>query len=157
MILNTAVRSLPSGLCSWLATPTCYGKPEKWRTFDVVCIHRGLCYVLLQPINTNVAETVFKNDTWLGGGGGVGGGNNRSIWNHLKIIQKISEKHTWKARCQETTHKTALLGTSHMLRKVLTLKSAAYIRRSNITCTIYWNHGIAAKLYTVETWFVSGT
>jgi hypothetical protein len=29
--------------------------------------------------------------------------NNRSSWNHLKIIQKIPEQHTWTARNQDTT------------------------------------------------------
>jgi hypothetical protein len=42
------------------------------------------------------------------------GGN----WNRLKIIQKIPEQHTGKARNQEL-QKTAVVGTAHVLREVL--------------------------------------
>jgi hypothetical protein len=31
--------------------------------------------------------------------------NNRSKWNHLKTIQKIKQKHNWKAVNQGTTEK----------------------------------------------------
>ena len=53
-------------------------------------------------------ECDSKNDT----------GNNRGEWNHLKIIQRAPEQHTWKARVQGIK-KTAVLGTAHKLWKVL--------------------------------------
>ena len=39
--------------------------------------------------------------------------------NHIKIIYKIPEQHSGKARNQGTT-KTAILGPAHTLQKVLT-------------------------------------
>ena len=44
--------------------------------------------------------------------------NNRGNGNHPKIIEEISEQHTGKARNQGTTKK-AILGTAHILWKVL--------------------------------------
>jgi hypothetical protein len=45
--------------------------------------------------------------------------NNRTNWNHLKIIQKIPEMRTEKARTQGLRQKAAILGTASMglLRK----------------------------------------
>jgi hypothetical protein len=37
--------------------------------------------------------------------------NNRGNWNHLTVIQKMCEKHTWKAK---EVHKTAIMGTAHI-------------------------------------------
>ena len=46
--------------------------------------------------------------------------NNNNKWNHLKIIQKVPEQHTRKARYDiKELNKTATLGTAHILRKVL--------------------------------------
>jgi hypothetical protein len=39
-------------------------------------------------------------------------------WKHLKLIQKIAEQHNCKAKIKEI-HKTAILGTAQVLRKVL--------------------------------------
>ena len=44
--------------------------------------------------------------------------NNRGNWNHIKIIQTISEQHTVKARNQGTG-KTAVFGTPRILRKII--------------------------------------
>lgn len=44
--------------------------------------------------------------------------NNKGNWNCLKIIKKIPELHTKKARNQGTTE-TAMLGTAHIPWKVL--------------------------------------
>jgi hypothetical protein len=43
--------------------------------------------------------------------------NNKGNWNNLKIIQKIPEQQTGKARSQEL--QKTILGTAHTLRKVL--------------------------------------
>jgi hypothetical protein len=52
--------------------------------------------------------------------------------------------------------KTAILGTAHVFQKVLMWQYKTFVKGHNITCTIYCNHRIAATLYTLETWFVSG-
>ena len=45
--------------------------------------------------------------------------NNRRDWDHFKVIQKIREQHTRKHEVNEP-QKTAILGTAHILQKVLT-------------------------------------
>ena len=54
-------------------------------------------------------------------------------------------------------HKIAALGTAHLLWKVLLLRYRTFKMGDNITCTINCNNRIAATLYTLETWFVSGS
>jgi hypothetical protein len=44
--------------------------------------------------------------------------NNRGNWNHFKILQKILEQRTRKEEVKEL-QKTAILGTAHILRKLL--------------------------------------
>ena len=44
--------------------------------------------------------------------------NNRSDWDHFKIIQKIHKQHTRNHEVKEL-QKTAILGTAHIHRKVL--------------------------------------
>jgi hypothetical protein len=67
----------------------------------------------------------------------------------------MSEQHPWKAGHKEV-HERAILGTANILRKVLMLKYKMFIMGSNITCTIYCNHGIVVTLYTLESCFVPG-
>ena len=45
-------------------------------------------------------------------------GKNRGDWDYFQIIQKIREQHTRKHEVKEL-QKTAILGTAHILRKVL--------------------------------------
>ena len=46
-------------------------------------------------------------------------GNKRGNWNHFKIIQKVPEQRTGKARYDiRELNKTATLGTAHILRTV---------------------------------------
>jgi hypothetical protein len=52
---------------------------------------------------------------------------------------------------------TAMLGTAHILRKVLMLKYEKFNMGSNKVCTLNCKYRAAATLYTAETWFVSGT
>jgi hypothetical protein len=59
--------------------------------------------------------------------------NNRSNWNHFKILQKILEQRTGKARYQGTTensyigHSTHTAGSANVeAQKTLTLKAALY-------------------------------
>ena len=44
--------------------------------------------------------------------------NNRGDWDYFKVIQKIHEQHKGKLEVKEL-QKTAILGTAHILRKVL--------------------------------------
>jgi hypothetical protein len=53
--------------------------------------------------------------------------------------------------------KTAILGTTHILQKVLMSKYNRFNVGKNITCTMKGNSKIAATLYSLDTWFVSGT
>jgi hypothetical protein len=53
-------------------------------------------------------------------------------------------------------HKTAILGTAHILQKALMQKYQILNMGSNVTCTINCNYRIATTLYTLETWFASG-
>jgi hypothetical protein len=81
--------------------------------------------------------------------------NNRGNWNHLKIIQKVPEQRNGKARCSETTqnshtgHYTDPAGSTDV-------KYTTFNMGNNITCAIYCNNRIAATVYSVGTWFVSG-
>ena len=52
--------------------------------------------------------------------------------------------------------KAAILGTAHLLRKVLILKNKTFKMRNNITYSTNCKYRTAATLYTLETWFVSG-
>jgi len=66
-------------------------------------------------------------------------GSNRDNWDHIKIIQKISEQYTGKTRNQETT------GSNHIGHCAYTPESTnlkiqnAYMG-NNITCNIYTYH-----------------
>jgi hypothetical protein len=53
--------------------------------------------------------------------------------------------------------KTAILGTTHILRKVLMYTYKTLNMGNNGICTIHCNYRIATTLYTLETWFASGT
>jgi hypothetical protein len=58
-----------------------------------------------------------------------------------------------KAESRETTEKKAMLGTANILRKVLSTNLSTWeITPQALNCY----NGIAAKLYTLETWFGSG-
>jgi hypothetical protein len=69
-----------------------------------------------------------------------------------KCLTNIPRKH----ETEEPQKKTAILGTAHILRKVLVWKYKIFRMGNNITCTIYCNYRIAATLHTLEKWFISG-
>lgn len=47
--------------------------------------------------------------------------SNKSKTNHLKIVEKIYEKHTWKPRHRETEKQNQLyFAPKHMLREAVT-------------------------------------
>jgi hypothetical protein len=52
--------------------------------------------------------------------------------------------------------KTAILGTAHILQKVLMYKHKTFNMGNNVACTMNCNCRIATTLYTLETWFASG-
>jgi len=69
-----------------------------------------------------------------------------------QCLSNIQEKHEMKE-----LHKTAILSTSHILREVLMKKYRTFNMGSSITCSTDCKYRTAATLYTLETWFVSGT
>jgi hypothetical protein len=77
-------------------------------------------------------------------------------WNHLKIIQKVSERHTGKAQNKGTTENTHIGHCTHISgRNNVRYKT---FNMGNITSTINCNCSIGAALiqYTIGTCFVSG-
>ena len=53
-------------------------------------------------------------------------------------------------------HKTAILGTAHILWKVLALvsKYKTFVVGNIVTYTMYCNYNLAAMVCTLETWYV---
>jgi hypothetical protein len=80
--------------------------------------------------------------------------NNRGNWTHLRIIQKIPERHTRKAKNQVTTENSYMGHGTHTLKsadiKDVTLEIALPV------CGVNSNFRIPATLYSLETWFLSG-
>ena len=63
-----------------------------------------------------------------------------------------------KARNQGTTKKTAILGTAHEPSKITNVKvQSIFHGRNNITWSSNCKYRTAATLYTLVTWFVSGS
>jgi hypothetical protein len=83
-------------------------------------------------------------------------GNNRGDWDYIKVIQKIREQHTGKHEVKEL-QKTVILGTAHILRKVLMEKYNRFNTETDDISTMNSNNRIAATLYSLGTQFVSGT
>ena len=99
----------------------------------------------LDGTSLNTAVWNLKSDT----------NNNRGKWNHLRIIQTITERHTWKARHQETTDNSRIWHSTHTSEET-NEKYTTFIMANSITCIVNSNVKIATALYTLETWFVSG-
>jgi hypothetical protein len=68
-----------------------------------------------------------------------------------KYISNIPENHEVKE-----LQKTAILGTAHILRKVLMYKYNRFNTGASDVCTMNRNNRMAVTLYCLETWFVSG-
>jgi len=68
-----------------------------------------------------------------------------------KYLSNITGKHEVKE-----LQKTAILGTAHMLRKVLMLKYNRFNSGTNNISIMNSNNRIAATLYSLGTLFVSG-
>jgi hypothetical protein len=67
----------------------------------------------------------------------------------------MPKQHTAKHEIKEL-QKTGTLGTAHILREVLMQKYKRFNTANSIICTMNSNYRIAATLYSIETWFVSG-
>jgi hypothetical protein len=100
-----------------------------------------------RPYNINTVDVKSKSkcDT----------GNNRGNWNHLKIIQKIPEKHNGKADNQGNAKK-AMFGYCAHASGSTNRKYGTFNMGNNITCTANSNYRIDVILYTISTWFVPG-
>ena len=100
-----------------------------------------------KPHNSNSAhvECENKSDT----------GNNRGDWDHFKIGQTVPDQHSAKGRIKVPAK------NSHSGHCTQTAESAGvkaqniFHGRNNITCSTHDTYKIAAKMYTLETWFVS--
>jgi hypothetical protein len=68
-----------------------------------------------------------------------------------KYLSNIPGKHEVKE-----LQKTAILGTAHVLRKVLMDKCNRFNTGASVVCTVNSNNRMAATLYSLWTWFVSG-
>jgi hypothetical protein len=73
-------------------------------------------------------------------------------WNHLKIIQKISEQHTLTARYQGTTDNSHIGHCTHTAEST-DVKYKIFNMGNSITCTTYCKHRITITLYTLELLF----
>jgi hypothetical protein len=69
----------------------------------------------------------------------------------IKYLSNVPRKHEIKE-----LQKTVILGTAHILRKVLMQKYSRFNIGNNAIYTTNSNYSIAATLYTLQTWFVSG-
>ena len=78
---------------------------------------------------------------------------NRGNCNHIKIIQKIPEKPTGKARNQGTAESSHTGHPTHT-SETTNVKVQKSFMGNNITCTVRINHGIATKLYVLKTRFI---
>jgi len=55
---------------------------------------------------------------------------------HLRIIQKVTERHAWKVRYQGTTESSHIVHCTRALREVLMLKYKTVNMGNSITCTL---------------------
>ena len=81
--------------------------------------------------------------------------NNRGNWSHLKFIQKIPQHHCGKGRNQGTKKKRQSYW--HCKRaSVITNQMHKTVNMGNTsTCNTICKYRVAAKIYTLERWFVS--
>jgi hypothetical protein len=82
--------------------------------------------------------------------------NNRGNWNYFKILQKILEQRTGKARYQGTAENSCIGHSTHTAESA-NVEAQEFNVENSAICTINSMRRIAATLYTLETWFVSGT
>ena len=84
-------------------------------------------------------------------------GNNMGDWNHLKITQTVHEQHTGNARNSGTADNSHIGHCTQTAGSVDVKVQNIFQGRNNITCSTDCTYRTAATVYTVETWFVSGT
>ena len=77
--------------------------------------------------------------------------NNRGNWSHLRIIQTLTKQHTWKGTT-DNSHTGHSIRTSEGTNE----KYTTFIMGNSVMCIVNSKLRIAAILYTLETWFVSG-
>jgi hypothetical protein len=75
------------------------------------------------------------------------------IIGEIRKISKSYRKYLSNIKCKheiKELEKTVILGTEHMLRKVLMLKYKRFNMGNNLTYTINCNYILAATLYSLE-------
>jgi hypothetical protein len=83
--------------------------------------------------------------------------NNRGNWYHFKILQKVLEQRTGKARYQGTTENSYIGHSTHTAGSANVEAQKDFNIADSVLRTINNTSGIAVALYTLETGFVSGT
>jgi hypothetical protein len=93
-----------------------------------------------EPYNINTAHVECKNkcDT----------SNNRGNWNHLRITQKIPEKHNRRRRNRGTTENSHTGHCTHTEESINV--KVQYNTGNSVICTANSNWRIAATLYFLE-------
>ena len=81
----------------------------------------------------------------------------KSQENHIVAITAATTTATASTTTTTATTTTTTTTTTSTTLKRTKIKVQTLNMGSNITCTITCNHRIAATLYTLKTWFVSGT
>ena len=102
--------------------------------------------IIIIIINSAHVECEIKSDA----------SNNRGNWNHLKIIQTVPQQHTGKARIKELQKNSNSGHYTHTSESANVKVQNIFNTRNNITCSTHCKYRTAAKLYTLERWFVSG-
>ena len=82
---------------------------------------------------------------------------NRARWKHFKEHSEINQQHIWKTH-QVATENSHIGHCKHTAESANKKVQNIFHGRNNITCTSSTNckHRTAAKIYTLETWLVSG-
>ena len=86
-----------------------------------------------------------------------GTGTNRGDWDHFRITQTVFELHTGNARNYGTTENSHTGHCTPTVPRAAVKMENIFHGRNNITCGTNCKYRTAATVYTVETWFVSGT
>jgi hypothetical protein len=77
-------------------------------------------------------------------------------WNHYEITQYLSHI-PGKNEIKKLKKNIHIGHCTHTAGKVNVKVTNIFHGRNNITCSTNCNYRTAATLYTVETWFISGT
>jgi len=115
------------------------------------CDHERSCenFKIQGPQNRNSVHVECESKSDIG--------NYKANWNHFKITQTIPKQHTRKARHLGDTKNSHIGHCTHTTESTNVKVQNTLHRRNDITCSTNCKYRTATTLYTLETWFVSGT